>query len=943
MKNFLLILLLFLALPRQSVNAAGHSSGKTWHLPVHVAAGDYEEQVVIVKLKPAYESEFSETDMAGTTRNVLSEMKAGKPERMFPNSQRPEQARNSNGNTLVDLTLIYRIPFQSTAGMAKIINNLLATGRFEYAEPVYINKPLYVPNDTMVLQQWDHQLLQSFAAWDIQKGDSNVVIGITDTGIDTLHPDLVSKIRYNTADPVNGVDDDGDGFTDNYYGWNVATNSFDVSRNELHGAFVSGIAAAGTDNVTGIAGVGFRCKFFIVACSPSPSQNVIVNGDLAIQYAADKGASVINCSWGGFGNSQFSQDMINYATFNKNVLVVAAAGNSQNDAPFFPASYENVLSVAAIDSFNVKWSGSSFGSYVDITSQGDRVLSVWPGGGYGFSGGTSEACPQVSGAAALVKSQFPSLTALQIGERLRATSDLTDTIPGNAAYIRKLGKGRLNIYRALTEPAKSIRAGNILTYDNNDEAFAIGDTLRISAYFTNYLDALSSGSVQLTSNSPFITLLNPSFSLGSMATLATDSNRLSPYLAVIAPGIPYNSRIVFTFEFLDGSYADWQSFELTVNVDYINVQENDIGVTITSKGRLGFNDASGTQGIGFTHNDSQNWLYGGGLIVGVNDSTVSDATFGVNGGQPDTDFVPVEFIHRIIPPVVSNFDATTLFNDSGSTRPMGVEIRNNTYAWGSPADRKYVICEYVIKNPAGTTLNSLHAGLYCDWDITAATYLNNRCSYDTSNRMGYTYFPAANNQYAGIKLLSAGNPNYYAFDNNGANSSINIYDGFTKAEKYLTLSSLQRHEAGTATGGNDVSMVLGTGPFTIPPGDSVTVAFALLGGDSLGDLTMGAAAAQLKYDIISSGIHDPSVFQVSCSVFPNPASKQFTIRLTSPVPATAELTLCDITGRIVWKSSEKLSGGVPLQKEVTAKFRRGTYIMEARIGENKFIQKIIIL
>jgi len=923
-------------------NAGVLPQGKSWQLPARVTSGDYEANVVVVKLKPLYRDEFSDGNASPATQKALSDIQASRPEKVFPNHTAPDQARNLQGQPLVDLTLVYRLRYQSSADIAKIINILLATGLFEYAEPVYLAVPFYVPNDTMVLQQWDHSLLQSFAAWDIQKGDSNVVIGITDTGIDTLHPDLKGKIRYNTADPVNGIDDDSDGFIDNYYGWNVATNSYDVARNELHGAFVSGIAAAGTDNVTGIAGIAFRCKFFPVACSSSPSLNVIANGDLAIQYAADHGASIINCSWGGFGNSQFSQDMVNYATFNRNALVVAAAGNSQNDDPFFPASYEHVLSVAAIDSFNVKWSGSSYGSYVDITSQGDRVLSVWPGGGYGFSGGTSEACPQVSGAAALVKSQFPTLTALQIGERLRATSDNTDTIPGNAAYIRKLGKGRLNIFRALTEPAKSLRAESIHLSDSNDGNFSIGDTLRISALFVNYLDALTNGTVQLTCNSPFLTILNPSLMLGSMSTLQADSNRTNPFLAVINPGTPLNSLIVFTFDFQDGSYSDWQSFELTVNVDYINILENDIGITMTSKGKLGFNDASSTQGIGFTYNDGPNLLYGGSFLVGVNDSMISDATFGSPTGQQDTDFVPIEYIHEVSPPVVSNYDATTLFNDSGSTRPIGVEVRHHTYAWSSPADRKYIICEYILKNTTGSTLNTVHAGLYCDWDITSATYANNRCSFDTLNRMGYQFFLTNNNQYVGIKLLTAGSPNYYAFDNDGAGGTINIYDGFTKAEKFQSLSTLSKHTAGTAPTGNDASMMFGTGPFTIAPSDSVIVAFALLAGDSLADLTQGATAAQLKYDNIGAGIHGPEAVRAWCSVFPNPASREFTINLFSPVPATASIRMNDITGRLVWQSEKDLVGGVPEQKLVTGRFPAGTYLLDIRIGDTKFIQKIII-
>jgi len=165
-------------------------------------------------------------------------------------------------------------------------------------------------------------------------------------------------------------------------------------------------------------------------------------------------------------------------------------------------------------------------------------------------------------------------------------------------------------------------------------------------------------------DNPNITFLNNSFLAGSIATMQSDSNRSNPFLAVIDPSIPKNTKVVFTLTFSSGAYVDIQQFEVTVNVDYINVLVNDIGVTVTSKGRIGFNDSGNSQGIGFTQNEGPNLLYSGSLMIGVNDSVlmigvndsvVSDAVAGTPAGTINEHFTPLDYIHPIVPSVVSEF------------------------------------------------------------------------------------------------------------------------------------------------------------------------------------------------------------------------------------------------------------------------------------------------
>jgi len=930
MKKYLLLILSFISSFSFSQN--------TFKLNPLITENDYQKGEIIIKLKPQYRNLNNLTNKI-KLNSVFEKLNIAELKPLFPNHTSINASLKQSAKPLVDLTLIHKINYTANISIEKAINMLLSTFLFEYAEPNYIYQTTYMPNDSLISNQWHHSRIQTFSGWDIQQGDTSVVIGYTDSGFDINHPELADQIKYNYADPVNGNDDDGDGYTDNYSGWSVASNTNDVSPAFIHGTFVAGIGSAKVDNVTGIAGVGFKSKMLLVGCSPG--NNTIVNGDLAIIYAADKGASVINCSWGGFGSSQFSQDAVNYATFNKNALVVASAGNANNDAPFYPASYQYVLSVSGVDSNDVKWTGSSYGSYVDIAAGGDRVYSIFPGSSpltFGVSGGTSESAPMISGAAALVKAQFPAYNGLQVGERLRVTADNIDALPGNASYVQRLGKGRLNIFRALTEPATSVRAHDISITDNNDNAFTGNDTMRISHTLVNYLDALSNLSVTLSSNQPLISILNNTWNVGAMATLDADSNRSAPFQVVIDPTIPRNTKVVFTLSFTDGTYSDYQKFEVTVNVDYINVLVNDVGLTITSKGRLGFNDAGNSQGIGFTYNEGENLLYGGGLVIGIGDTLINDCTFGTSG--MNNDFAPVEFVRQIIPTVKSDFDVTTIFNDSVATTPHPVLIKNDVFAWGSPADRKYIISSYTIHNTGSVSFDSLYAGILADWDLTAATYATNRAEFDAPNKMGYAYEVSNNNHYVGIKLLSSGSYNYYAIDNDGSAGSINIYNGgLSKPEKFLALTT-PRPLAG-AGAGSDISMMLSTGPFNVAAGDSVTVAFAFIGGDDLADLSLSATAAQTKFDNLNP-VKNNDAFESFISVYPNPFSNTTLLKIDSSYPSKIKVQLTDVTGRVVFENSDlKINAGKNIVDVKGYNWSKGIYFYNVITDSKTFSGKIV--
>lgn len=858
-------------------------------------AAPYEPGVLIVKLKPACRNLMANGKVQHPALlAAMQGIKATAVAQLFPQATAPSTLRNAQGNELVDLSLLYRISCNG-ANIPFAIKQLQKTNMFEYVEPQYIMQTNYTPNDPSLGQCYHLGKVNAYTAWDTQKGDTNVVIGIVDSGTDWDHPDLAPNLKLNWADPINGVDDDNDGYIDNFRGWDISENDNDpMVDNSSHGSHVSGCAAAATDNNIGVAGTGFNCKFLPVKAAKQSSTTQINNGYEAIVYAADHGCDIINCSWGGPGGSSFGQDVINYATFNKDALVVVSAGNSGVEEELFPGAYDNVLAVAATGSSDARASYSTFGYWVDVCAPGTNVYSTYYNNTYSNQTGTSMSAPVTSGAAAIVKSQFPAYTAKQVGERIRLTSDYVYNLPQNINIMNKIGKGRVNMGNALTATTPAVRFENIMLTDNNDNTFVIGDTIQIAGMLRNYLDPTVNLSVTMSTTSTAVTLLNNTLTPGVINTLDSFDVSSSPYSLYVKPNAPKNAKVVLKFTFSDGTYDDWQYVTLTVNVDYINVVVNQTWTTITSRGRIGYNNDGQVEGLGFVYKQTNNLMYESALMIGRSTTSVSDEFRGTAGNPNDDDFVSQITVQKI-PNVFSDFDLTGKFNDNAASPQIKVDVTHKAFAWDDAGYDKFVIVEYTIANKNTTALSNIYAGIATDWDIQ--TYANNKSAEDQNLKLGYSWCTDAGGLFAGTKLLTNGGFKHYALDNiNGGGGGIDIANGFSTSEKYTTLSTNRATAGGTGTG-NDVIDVVSTGPFTIPVGDSIKVAFALLAGDSLGDLLANAAAAQIKYDgIIAAGIGNNMNQVAGIRIFPNPVHDNLFISTTDKI---VTITVYDVTGKLV--------------------------------------------
>ncbi len=276
-------------------------------------------------------------------------------------------------------------------------------------------------------------------AWSIYDGGSRqVIIALIDTGVDYTHEDLTDVIWVNSDEtPGNGIDDDGNGYIDDVYGWNFYSdnNNVYVGSEDSHGTHGAGTMAARSDNGVGIAGIvnSDNVKIMVLKAlggqdGAGSTQSVIS----AIQYAEANGASICNLSFG----SEYNDQALYRAIARSNMLFVAAAGNDGTDTdsvPCYPASYDldNIISVANLNCDGALHYSSSYGAAtVDIAAPGTSIISTTPGGGYEYMTGTSMAAPMVTASAAMLYSYFPDMTLADVKDALLSTSRALTSLEG---------------------------------------------------------------------------------------------------------------------------------------------------------------------------------------------------------------------------------------------------------------------------------------------------------------------------------------------------------------------------------------------------------------------------------------------------------------------------------------------------------------------------------
>ena len=347
----------------------------------------------------------------------------------------------------------------------------------------------YTPNDPQRGSQWHLGKIQAYGAWDLIRGDSTrySIIGIVDTGVYWMHPDLsrnmwineLEDLNHNNildAGDINGVDNDGDGYVDDVIGWDMADNDYDPQEpSPIHGTHVAGCASEATNNSIGGAGLGWSARLLAVKGGD-------IDGDLVavwqgVVYAADRGAQIINCSWGSPGHSSSEQIIIN-TVYSMGVTVVAAAGNDDFwTPPYFnyPSAYDHVIAVAATNSNDTKASFTNYGSWVDVSAPGSGIYATWSNNTYINLSGTSMSSPMVAALAGLLKAINHTLTVDQITSHIKDYADNIDAL--NPGFAGLLGTGRINAMASL------MPFGFVPGDVNNSGSVEGGDVTYLVRYF----------------------------------------------------------------------------------------------------------------------------------------------------------------------------------------------------------------------------------------------------------------------------------------------------------------------------------------------------------------------------------------------------------------------------------------------------------------------------
>ncbi len=756
------------------------------------------------------------------------------------------------------------IEYISEIPKPKILASIRGMSFVEYAEFQPEHTLIGNPDDSFYEYQYYPSMIGADSAWTYYMNQSkrdSVLIAIVDTGIDPLHEDLAEAIYVNPGESgidsignnksANGRDDDNNGFVDDWQGWDFASSIDPVKGDNrpvpghLHGTHVAGIAGAISNNQKGIAGIARNHRLLPVKVGFDDSSSVTVSGAYeGMLYASLMGADIINCSWGSPSSSMAELEIVN-EVLRSGSVIVGGAGNDRQETAFYPASYPGVISVAALVQDSTKASYSNVHGTIDISAPGSFIYSTVLGNSYGFSSGTSMAAPVVAGVTALIRSLYPDYSNQQIGGMLKASA--IDISQKNPDFQYLLGAGMVNAFGALanTNPRYAEITQSTFTDTDNDGMFTPGEKVNLRLVLHNILQDVDSCRLiihPIDGQYP-PRILNDTIELGNLkaSTVYAIAEKVECTLPM---NPPFNHPMKLRIDIISKSRMIGRGIaELIINPTYRTLRENDMHLTVTSQGHIGYNDYPfNLQGIGLSlPPHDQSILFESGFMIGSSAEKFSNGVRDISGNDQERSFFIRSSVNILKPGLKSDAEAYSEFADSVRTIDAGVSVWHRVYQSKEEGINKTVFVIYDVQNNRDIRIDSLFGGMFFDWDIGPSGQ-HNIAMFDQVDGFAYCFNTVDTMlPHIGVSLLNDLQVQFHAIDNDGRGNGFSIYDGFSRNEKWFALSGGISREMSRST---DASMVIGGGPFSLEPGMQKKIGIAITAGSSREDVRKGILTAR---------------------------------------------------------------------------------------------------
>ena len=829
---------------------------------------------------------------------------------------------------------------------------------------------------------WGVTKIGAPSAWAAGLRGQNVLVAILDSGVRYTHDDLRNNMWFNDDEiPSNGVDDDGNGYIDDYYGYDFINDDGDPMDDMpvfYHGTHCAGIVA-GTGASGTQTGVAPRAKIMAVKVIAASGTGNAAALALGLQYAAENYADVISLSMGFRNPDDLVKNFARPLMEDLLLLGIPAAVAAGNEGGVYPAPHDisspadcpspwqrpgedsartAAIAVGATDQYDriaasssygpTEWNTDRYNDYPyppglmkpDVAAPGVSINSTWGGSdnGYWRSSGTSMAAPHVAGALALMLSKNPLATP-ELLDSLLQTTALDRGRPGKDSLY---GSGRIRANVAVsrvpapTEPLITYRKYRLFerTGDGNGIPDP-GETANLLVFIRN--DGAKAFGVEATISTP-CTLIDivDSFAIyGNLDVGEVKANETDSFEIDISSTAPNGLTFPLIIRAEDDSGNSWvDTFTVMISRYARTTQEirtSLLTLTITNFGELGFFDPTrtGSPGVGFVYG-GYNYLFGGTAILAFGYEDVVTGEDGIN-----SEFMPVSSIETATPGPGDRM-LSTAFVDSQSR----VLVKMDAITWTTPTDANFIILRYITENISDATIDSFYFGVYLDFDINfdATSHVwQDLARWNSSLGFGYMWDGSTlppNPAYVGIASVIGG------IRGSVVHNPTHVYPdsmGWVDSVKYNFLAG--RFSLSTGSTGDDWSLIIGDGPISLAPGESDTFAYAIIAADNESEFRAKALQARSHAgELVKIGEQAAKPEKLQIDAAPNPFNDVVTIKLTNS--KKAELKIYDIKGTIVL--SRKI-GANSIFKWDAKGLPTGLYIIKASDGTQNVSKKVLLI